>query len=615
MIRQTFIIMLLVQTLFKLHAQSYEELNNIFDHGAYSLIRNQVKYTQPAGFELVRSGKDYLECFHSEKYTSFNPASLTNFVDKLISKDKNFVVFIEIPSVYSRDSVYIDADLLPDLKLEINTSHCNDIRFDFRWNTGRDTPLTQCPISYKPSDYARSAFNADTVITYPLKMWKKHEAKYNHCQVMTIQKNTRGYISLYFFYTDKGKQNFENYMKQLNGLFWYREPKDYIKFVEPKQDSVLYIGHRKEVNGRIYYSAHNEITVELLNFRYKDLVSLLDQETFIKFYKADELYKLDELKKHELVATDPTNALVRIPQDKVYLLKYKVDVPDYQKVYLQMKYSRDFVSASADCDWKCYTDTFTILPYSNKRTRLDENTIVWKEKQRNREAEIASLEAEKVSFFRETLEENYGRKNALDLLVKGLDRYHFNYLLEVDKERLSQINNKLYSSCLYSYFLDGIDLNDSCMVYVPKGTSIAKYRQTAEFHDVLRKKGLNDHSHMVKFVTDSAQHVYDRVQVENVALPFKLNADGFTYKQRELDHASHPAMKNIKKLIDMTGTMPTTVLWKGILTNADNICSDFKTHSDIQMFLTLYFWRYLCSFANVDFYTGWDKIEQILNDR
>lgn len=143
------VVFLLIQILFELHAQSYEELSDIFVHSAYSLSRNQVKFTQPADFDLVRSGKDYLECFHSEKYTSFNPASLTNFVDKLISKDKNFVAFIEIPPVFSRDSVYIDADLLPDLKLDINTSHCKDIRFDFRWNTGHNLSLDQCPISYK----------------------------------------------------------------------------------------------------------------------------------------------------------------------------------------------------------------------------------------------------------------------------------------------------------------------------------------------------------------------------------------------------------------------------------------------------------------------------------
>lgn len=374
------VVFLLIQILFELHAQSYEELSDIFVHSAYSLSRNQVKFTQPADFDLVRPGKDYLECFHSEKYTSFNPASLTNFVDKLISKDKNFVAFIEIPPVFSRDSVYIDADLLPDLKLDINTSHCKDIRFDFRWNTSHNLSLDQCPISYKTSGYARSAFNADTVLTYPLKMWKKYENKYNNCQVMVIQKNTRGYICLYLFYNDKGKMNFEHYMKSLNGVFWYRDPKDYIEFVEPKQDSVIYIGHRKEVDARVYYSAHNEITLELMNFRYNEIVSLLDQGSFVKFYKADELYKLDKLRKYELVATDSMNVLAKIASGKVYLLKYKVDVPDYQKVYLQMEYSRNFVSPPADCDWKCYTDTFNILPYRSRRTRLDENMIVRKEK-------------------------------------------------------------------------------------------------------------------------------------------------------------------------------------------------------------------------------------------
>ena len=374
------VVFLLIQILFELHAQSYEELGDIFVHSAYTLSRNQVKYTQPADFDLVRSGKDYLECFHSEKYTSFNPASLTIFVDKLISKDKNFVVFIEIPPVFSRDSVYIDADLLPDLKQEINTSHCKDIRFDFRWNTGQNLSLDQCPISYKSSDYARSAFNADTVLTYPLKMWKKYENKYNNCQVMVIQKNTRGYICLYIFYNNEGKKNFEHYMKSLNGVFWYRDPKDYIEFVEPKQDSIIYIGHRKEVDARVYYSAHNEITLELMNFRYEEIVSLLDRGSFIKFYKADELYKLDKIKKYELVATDSMYVLAKIASGKVYLLKYKVDAPDYQKVYLQMEYSRNFVSPPADCDWKCYTDTFNILPYRSRRTRLDENMIVRKEK-------------------------------------------------------------------------------------------------------------------------------------------------------------------------------------------------------------------------------------------
>ena len=80
------------------------------------------------------------------------------------------------------------------------------------------------------------------------------------------------------------------------------------------------------------------------------------------------------------IAISPASRIEGIASGKVYLLKYKVDAPDYQKVYLQMKYSRNFVSPPADCDWKCYTDTFNILPYRSRRTRLDENMIVRKEK-------------------------------------------------------------------------------------------------------------------------------------------------------------------------------------------------------------------------------------------
>lgn len=82
----------------------------------------------------------------------------------------------------------------------------------------------------------------DTVITYPLKMWQKYENKYNYCQVIIIQKNARGLICLYCFYNDKGKRILSYYMRSLEGMFWYRDPKDYIEFVEPPgSDSIVHI--------------------------------------------------------------------------------------------------------------------------------------------------------------------------------------------------------------------------------------------------------------------------------------------------------------------------------------------------------------------------------------
>lgn len=109
--------------------------------------------------------------------------------------------------------------------------------------------------------------------------------------------------------------------------------------------------------------------------------------------------------------------------------------------------------------------------------------------QKNKEAEIDSLESEMMNFFQATLERNYGRKDALDLLVKGLERYHFNYLLDVDKVRLKQINEKLYAGgLLHSYFVDGAILNDSCTLFVPDGVSPSEYRQSDAYQQASKNQ-------------------------------------------------------------------------------------------------------------------------------
>lgn len=231
--------------------------------------------------------------------------------------------------------------------------------------------------------------------------------------------------------------------------------------------------------------------------------------------------------------------------------------------------------------------------------------------QENKEAEIDSLESEMMNFFQATLERNYGRKDALDLLVKGLERYHFNYLLDVDKARLKQINEKLYAGgLLYSYFVDGAILNDSCTLFVPDGVSPSEYRQSDAYQQA--SKNQQEHGGSLSLVADSLQYAYMKAQVEYIILPFKKRLDGFTYWQRELEPAIHPALKAYLKIEDATGGVSSVMIFWEIARNTDHFCSDFKTDRDVRMFLTLYFWKYLCYFANIDFYTGQDKTEEIL---
>ena len=231
--------------------------------------------------------------------------------------------------------------------------------------------------------------------------------------------------------------------------------------------------------------------------------------------------------------------------------------------------------------------------------------------QKNKEAEIDSLELEMMNFFQATLERNYGRKDALDLLVKGLERYHFNYLLDVDKARLKQINEKLYAGgLLHSYFVDGAILNDSCTLFVPDGVSPSEYRQSDAYQQA--SKNQQEHGGSLSLVADSLQYAYMKAQVEYIILPFKKRLDGFTYWQRELEPAIHPALKAYVKAENATGGVSSVMIFWEIARNTDHFCSDFKTDRDVRMFLTLYFWKYLCYFANIDFYTGQDKTEEIL---
>ena len=231
--------------------------------------------------------------------------------------------------------------------------------------------------------------------------------------------------------------------------------------------------------------------------------------------------------------------------------------------------------------------------------------------EKNKEAEIDSLESEMMNFFQATLERNYGRKDALDLLVKGLERYHFNYLLDVDKGQLERINEKLYAGgLLYSYFVDGAILHDSCTLFVPTGVSRSEYRQSDVYKQA--SESLKEHGGSLNLVTDSLKYAYMKTQVEYIILPFKKRLDGFTYLQRELELAIHPALKAYLKAEDVTGGVSSVMIFWEIARNTDHFCSDFKTDRDVRMFLTLYFWKYLCYFANIDFYTGQDKTEEIL---
>jgi len=105
-------------------------------------------------------------------------------------------------------------------------------------------------VQYYPQQYAKSKFNADTVISITL-TYKIHEdfnyesdkyyfnringklnSNYNHGKVFIIQKEERKFITMYCFYNEKAKKSLDAYMAAIEGTLKFRdsepESKEYI---------------------------------------------------------------------------------------------------------------------------------------------------------------------------------------------------------------------------------------------------------------------------------------------------------------------------------------------------------------------------------------------------
>lgn len=70
--------------------------------------------------------------------------------------------------------------------------------------------------------------------------------------------------------------------------------------------------------------------------------------------------------------------------------------------------------------------------------------------------DVSAIETEMINFFRSTLQRNYGSSDgkAVKLMMDALLHYKFHYIIDVDKEALKAINDKLYPDMFGSYFVE-----------------------------------------------------------------------------------------------------------------------------------------------------------------
>ena len=244
---------LLLLNISKVCSQEDKKTKDFFNSGGYisegyALDRNQVRFNQSSDFVFHHIPNGNLICITSKQ---FRAHAFSRHYNCILSKDSNFIAYVSVPPIFcgDKDSIYADFSFKTGFMIEMNTYHLTHIKADFLKNTGKRVAfLSELPITYKSSKYARESFNADTVITYPLKMWEKYENKYTHCLVILIQKRYRGCIPLYCLYTDEGAKKLNHYIKSLKKVFWYRNPKDYIEVIDPvpETDNIFILPKRNE---------------------------------------------------------------------------------------------------------------------------------------------------------------------------------------------------------------------------------------------------------------------------------------------------------------------------------------------------------------------------------
>ena len=86
--------------------------------------------------------------------------------------------------------------------------------------------------------------------------------------------------------------------------------------------------------------------------------------------------------------------------------------------------------------------------------------------------DVSAIETEMINFFRSTLQRNYGSSDgkAVKLMMDALLHYKFHYIIDVDKEALKAINDKLYPDMFGSYFVETKSIRLIHFIRIGNGT-------------------------------------------------------------------------------------------------------------------------------------------------
>ena len=146
---------------------------------------------------------------------------------ELVNLDKQCKVYVYISGAYTLPGKIIEKN--PGLFGNTKTDDMsyNRIKSDFRYGrhlsaaTKQDIVDIKMMLHYYPQDSAKELFNAGYMMSYPFNMQGREcHDNFTRSRVIVIGKNGLD-IFLYFVMTDKGIEDFDKYLNDFKGTFWY----------------------------------------------------------------------------------------------------------------------------------------------------------------------------------------------------------------------------------------------------------------------------------------------------------------------------------------------------------------------------------------------------------
>jgi len=163
------------------------------------------------------------------KTGSFEKSTLKgvlNSKSQLHSKDGRFIVFLPShPDIFTQEFADNLKKLMPGREFDfIDKQQVNQLRAEIKYVLGDEAALNfRNHLVYATTEQASSKFNADTVITYNIRLKPEdsYKERYNNLWSLTIQKKGRGYITLHCLYEDMPDKELALYKAAVENLLRY----------------------------------------------------------------------------------------------------------------------------------------------------------------------------------------------------------------------------------------------------------------------------------------------------------------------------------------------------------------------------------------------------------